>query len=290
MSSPRAAISSTCPPVPPRLILPTMSIPRSATAAAAPKSTGKLVTLDYVLKTGDMVEILTAKHGGPSRDWLNANLKLVNTQRARAKIRAWFKEQDREQNLTQGKVVLERELRRLGMEMEPEDLAHTFDFRTPKKICMSRLAAAIFQSAGSSTKLSDLNKEKQDPLLVSSAALRDKIVSGDNSVTVVGLKGMLTTFARCCKPVPGDEIVGYITRGRGVTIHRQDCPNILRLDDHERIIKVSWGAAPKTYPVPVVIKAYDRHGSDGRYFERSQRRKHQYPGCQPESQPSPGCA
>jgi GTP diphosphokinase / guanosine-3',5'-bis(diphosphate) 3'-diphosphatase len=85
----------------------------------------------------------------------------------------------------------------------------------------------------------------------------------DTSVTVVGMKGMLTTFARCCKPLPGDEIAGYITRGRGVTIHRQDCPNILRSEDRERIIKVSWGIAPKTYPVPVVIKAYDRQGLMG---------------------------
>ena len=90
-----------------------------------------------------------------------------------------------------------------------------------------------------------------------------KIHQQSATVTVLGLKGILTTFARCCKPVPGDDIIGYITRGRGVTIHRQDCPNILRLDERDRIIKVSWGAAPKTYPVPVEVKAYDRQGLMG---------------------------
>jgi GTP pyrophosphokinase len=224
------------------------------------KVNGRLVTLEFQLKTGDMVEILTAKHGGPSRDWLNANLKLVNTQRARSKIRAWFKEQDREQNLTQGRALLERELRRLGLEMEPEDVAQTFDFRTPEDLYVS-IGCGDFSVGRIINKLSDLTKEKQDLLLVGQAS--EKMDTEDTSVTVLGLKGMLTTFARCCKPVQGDDIIGYITRGRGVTIHRQDCPNILRLNDRERIIKVSWGPTPKTYPVPVLIKAYDRAGLMG---------------------------
>jgi len=224
------------------------------------KVNGRLVTLDYVLKTGDTVEILTAKHGGPSRDWLNANLKLVNTQRARSKVRNWFKEQDREQNLTQGKTLLERELKRLSLEMDLETIAQTFDYRTPEDLYVA-IGSGDLSIGRIINRLSDLTKEKQDPLLVSQAT-PDKD-TGETIVTVVGMKGMLTTFARCCKPVSGDEILGYITRGRGVTIHRQDCPNILRLEDRERIIKVSWGEAPKVYPVPVVIRAYDRHGLMG---------------------------
>jgi GTP pyrophosphokinase len=224
------------------------------------KVNGRLVTLEYVLKTGDMVEILTAKHGGPSRDWLNANLKLVNTQRARSKIRNWFKRQDREQNLAQGKVQLDRELKRLGMEAEADELVKAFDFRNVEELYVG-IGCGDISVARIVNKLVDLGKEKQDPLLVPNAP--SEIKSTDTSVTVFGLKGMLTTFARCCKPVSGDEIVGYITRGRGVTIHRRDCPNILRSDDRERIIKVSWGMAPKTYPVPVVIKAYDRAGLMG---------------------------
>jgi GTP pyrophosphokinase len=226
------------------------------------KVNGRLVTLDYPLKTGDMVEILTAKHGGPSRDWLNANLKLVNTQRARAKIRAWFKEQDREQNLTQGKALLERELRRLGLEMEPELLAETFDFRSADDLYVS-IGCGDMSLGRIINKLSDLSKEKQEEDTLVAQAASERLEKEATSVTVLGLKGMLTTFARCCKPVQGDEITGYITRGRGVTIHRQDCPNILRLNDRERIIKVSWGPTPKTYPVPVLIKAYDRAGLMG---------------------------
>ena len=225
------------------------------------KVNGRLVTLEYSLKTGDMVEILTAKHGGPSRDWLNVNLKLVSTQRARSKIRNWFKRQDREQNLIQGKAVLDRELKRLGLEMESEYLADTFDFHSDEDMYVA-IGCGDISVSRIVNRLSDLGKEKQDPLLVPTATPAE-IKTNDTSVTVVGMKGMLTTFARCCKPLPGDEIAGYITRGRGVTIHRRDCPNILRSEDRERIIKVSWGIAPTTYPVPVVIKAYDRQGLMG---------------------------
>lgn len=224
------------------------------------KVNGRLVPLDYIIKTGDVVEIITAKHGGPSRDWLNSNLGLVNTQRARSKIRNWFKEQDREQNLTQGKLVLDRELKRLGLEMEPEELAATFDIRNPDDLYVA-VGCGDLSIGKIITRLSDLNKDKQDELQLSQPTPEKK--PGEAAVSVVGLKGMLTTFARCCKPVQGDEIVGYITRGRGVTIHRQDCPNILRLEEHERVIKVTWGSAPKTYPVPVMIKAYDRQGLMG---------------------------
>ena len=227
------------------------------------KVNGKLVTLDYELKTGDQVEILTAKHGGPSRDWLNLNLGLAKTQRARAKIRAWFKWQDRELNLTQGKNILEREMRRLGLEMDPETLSRTFDFRNPEDLYVA-IGCGDITVGRIINKLGDLSKEKvTDPLLIPHPPLDETKAVPSATVTVLGLKGILTTFARCCKPVPGDEIIGYITRGRGVTIHRQDCPNILTLDERDRIIRVSWGAAPKTYPVPVEIKAYDRQGLMG---------------------------
>ena len=224
------------------------------------KVNGKLVTLDYQLQTGEVVEILTAKHGGPSRDWLNANLKLVNTQRARSKIRAWFKQQDREQNLEQGKMILEHEIKRLGLvDVDLETLADSMEYHTVEDLYVG-IGCGDVSVSKIVNKLADLGKEKQDPLLVPNAA---EPIESDTSITVLGLKGMLTTFARCCKPVPGDDIVGYITRGRGVTIHRQDCPNILRKTDKERVIKVSWGQAPKTYPVPVEIRAYDRQGLMG---------------------------
>lgn len=229
------------------------------------KVNGKLVTLDYELKTGDQLEILTAKHGGPSRDWLNSNLGMVRTQRARAKIRQWFKWQDREQNLNQGKNILDRELRRLGLEIDLDRLVRLFEFKTIEDFFVA-IGCGDLAIGKVINRLSDLERDKSgdDPLLLqatSSAAPKQPISSA--TVSVLGLKGILTTFARCCKPVPGDDIAGYITRGRGVTIHRQDCPNMLRMDERDRLIKVSWGTAPKTYPVPVEVKAYDRKGLMG---------------------------
>jgi len=222
------------------------------------KVNGKLVTLDYVLRTGERVEILTAKQGGPSRDWLNSNLGLVKTQRARSKIRQWFKRENREKNLDQGKSILERELRRLCIqEVDLEALAHSFDLRATEDLYIA-LGCGDISLGRITNKLSEVYKEKQDPLLQIHPAGEGR--QSSSAVTVLGLKGLLTTFARCCKPAPGDEIVGYITRGRGATIHRQDCPNILRLTDRERIVRVTWGEVQQTYPVPVQIKAYDRQG------------------------------
>ena len=221
------------------------------------KVNGKLVTLDYELKTGDQVEVLAAKQGGPSRDWLNPSLGLVKTQRASSKIRAWFKRQDRDLNLVQGKAMLEKELRRLGMnDFAVETLAKDFEFRS-----LDDLYVAIGTG--------DVGLGRIVNRLIEDSAPKDSVLfpltpreakPGDGGVTVLGLKGLLTTMARCCNPAPGDPIVGYITRGRGATIHRQDCPNILRMKDRERMIKVTWGEAHQVYPVSVAIKAYDRAG------------------------------
>ena len=224
------------------------------------KINGKLVTLDYQLRTGDQVEILTAKQGGPSRDWMNPNLGLVTTQRARSKIRLWFKWQDREQNLAQGKSQLERELRRLGIvEIDLEKLAIEFDCKSVEDLYVE-IGYGDISLSKLINRLSEVEPVK-DPLFEVHPIT--ETTSNGNAVTVLGLKGLLTVFARCCNPAPGDPIVGYITRGRGATIHRQDCPNVLRMTDRERIVKVSWGEAQKTYPVAVLIKAYDRQGLMG---------------------------
>lgn len=222
------------------------------------KINGKLVPLDCELKTGDQVEILTAKQGGPSRDWLNPSLGLVRTQRARSKIRNWFKRQDREQNLTQGKAMLEKELRRLGLaSIDLENLAQTFDFRTPDDMYVA-IGCGDIGVGRIVNKLNEIYLKKDLSLLPLPSLHEPKI--SKNGVAVLGLKGLLTNFARCCNPAPGDAIVGYITRGRGATIHRQDCPNILRTKDRERIVKVTWGEPHQTYPVSVNVKAYDRRG------------------------------
>ncbi|HZW03012.1 MAG TPA: TGS domain-containing protein, partial [Anaerolineaceae bacterium] len=224
------------------------------------KINGKLVTLDYQLRTGDQVEILTAKQGGPSRDWLNPALGLVRTQRARSKVRQWFKRQDREQNLTQGKAMLDRELKRLGIvEVDYDRLMREFEYRAVDDLYVG-LGCGDLSLGRIINKLSEDSRDK-DPLLVTHPQPEKK--DNGNAVSILGMKGLLTTFARCCNPAPGDEIIGYITRGRGCTIHRQDCPNILRLTDRERLVKVSWGEPQKTYPVSVQIKAYDRQGLMG---------------------------
>ncbi|MGD0005102.1 MAG: bifunctional (p)ppGpp synthetase/guanosine-3',5'-bis(diphosphate) 3'-pyrophosphohydrolase [Anaerolineaceae bacterium] len=226
------------------------------------KVNGKLVTLDYSLKTGDQVEILTAKQGGPSRDWLNPTLGLVRTQRARSKIRQWFKIQDREQNLIQGKSILDKELRRLGVVgVDLEDLAQYFEFKNVEELYVG-LGCGDLTLGRIINKLSEVEEDKDLLRELHPTIETKKDITG---VTVLGLKGILTNFARCCNPAPGDEIVGYITRGRGATIHRLDCPNVARMRDRdkERIVKVSWGEAQKTYPISVQVKAYDRQGLMG---------------------------
>lgn len=219
------------------------------------KVNGKLVALDYQLKTGDQVEILTTKRGGPSRDWLNANLRLLNSERARSKVRQWFKRQDEEQNISTGRTQLERELHRLGVsEPDINRLADELGYASTED---------LFEAIGTGDVsvgriIGKLNLGERGPELpITRPALP---AEGGEAVSVLGLKGLLTHFGKCCNPVPGDEIVGYITRGRGATIHRRDCPNMLRVKDKERLVQVSWGEAKTTYPVSVRITAYDRGG------------------------------
>ncbi|HEX5839698.1 MAG TPA: bifunctional (p)ppGpp synthetase/guanosine-3',5'-bis(diphosphate) 3'-pyrophosphohydrolase [Anaerolineales bacterium] len=221
---------------------------------------GKLVPLYQELKTGDQVEILTAKRGGPSRDWLNSNLGLVKTQRARSKIKAWFKKQEDEQNLAQGRATLEREVQRLGIPVVNfEKMARELGFKAPEEMYIAVGNGDL--SVNRVIRLLADTEETSDILEVTTQG-------GDNRqptdvVEVVGLKGLLSTIARCCNPMPGDQIVGYITRGRGATIHRQDCPNVLHRKDKERFLQVGWGTVEHTFPVPVTVKAYDRQGLMG---------------------------
>lgn len=221
------------------------------------KVNGKLMGLDYRLKTGDQVEILTAKRGGPSRDWLNPDLALVRSHRAIQKIRQWFRRQDRVQLITQGRELLEKELKRLGVEeYNYEVLARKFGFGKSDELLFALGAGDIHGRQIAAQVLEEEQIEQQKAL--PTEAPRGAVHSDD--VSILGTKGLLTNLARCCKPVPGDPIVGYITRGRGATIHRQDCPNVLYHKEPERIIQVSWGQAQQTYPVSIRITAYDRDG------------------------------
>ncbi|MGB3702557.1 MAG: bifunctional (p)ppGpp synthetase/guanosine-3',5'-bis(diphosphate) 3'-pyrophosphohydrolase [Anaerolineales bacterium] len=223
------------------------------------KVNGKLVSLDNQLNTGEKIEILTAKRGGPSLDWLNPNLGLVKTQRARSKIRRWFKVQAREKNINQGKTLLEKELRRLGLsKLNLENLAKEFDFRTVDDLYEALGNGDI--SIGRIVNHLTVPESEAEEFKIIAHPSPEATTPAPDSVVILGLRGLLTNFARCCNPAPGDDIVGYITRGRGATIHRQDCPNIMRIKDRERLVKVSWGEAKNTYPVPVRMKAYDRDG------------------------------
>ncbi len=221
---------------------------------------GSLVTLDYVLQTGDRVEILTTKRGGPSRDWLNPNLGYVKTQRARTKIKQYFKKQDREQNIAQGRDVLERELRRLSLEAMPaETVAKLFGIDKVDDL-FERIGAGDISQQAIVSKVIEYDRKLNPPsedIIPLAAPSRTPDVSG---LAVRGTGGMLTTLANCCKPVPGDPIIGFVTRGRGVVVHHRNCTNIIHSTESERLIEVSWGSSQRTYPVTIKISAYDRGG------------------------------
>jgi GTP pyrophosphokinase len=221
------------------------------------KVNGKLVSLDYRLQTGDSVEILTAKRGGPSRDWLNPTLEMVRSERARGKIRQWFKRQNREQNISHGRGLLDKELHRLGLEsVSFEQVARDLGFAVVDDL----LAAVGCGDLHLGKVLSGIVERDIEAMGLPQAVTPTAERTTRDGVTILGLSGVLTAMARCCNPVPGDPIVGYITRGRGATIHRRDCPNALRIKDRERLVQVSWGKVRQTYPVSVRIQAYDRDG------------------------------
>ena len=230
------------------------------------KIDGRIVPLTYKLKTGQQVEILTASKGGPSRDWLNPSLGYVRTSRARAKIQSWFKHQARDQNLEEGRALFEREMKRLDVEgMDLETLARKVNYASPDDMYAAlgagdlRIGQVLHQAQQLFGESDD--QEQLDRLLAKPRKGADR--GGGSDITVLGVGNLKTSMANCCHPVPGEAIVGFITQGRGVTVHRQDCPNILqlRMDEPQRIIEVEWGERARTqYPVDVEIQAWDRAG------------------------------
>ncbi len=218
---------------------------------------GRLVPLNYQLQNGDVVEIITSKTSrGPSRDWLNPHLGYVRTSHARQKIRQWFKRQERAENIARGREMLERELKRLGLqlaEVEGEILRVT-QVPTLEELCL-RIGYGEISSQQVALRLSHLIQPPPEPN-APPPAQRPTYTSG---VRVLGTGDLLTRLGRCCQPVPGDAIVGYVTRGEGVTIHRQDCRNVLALE-RERLVEVEWADGGSVYPVAVRIDAWDRVG------------------------------
>ncbi len=218
---------------------------------------GRLVPLNYQLQTGDQVEILKTRTGGPSRDWLNKDTGYVKTARARQKIRQWFRRQAREQNIERGRELIEKELRRLSLDLKPHDVAEMF-MRDNHDEFFARVGTGDMQLTTVAARLADrLGSDEEDEWPLPPASPQQQPTLG-TGIRVRDVGDLLTTMARCCNPVPGDEIIGYVTRGRGVTIHRQDCPNILRSQEPDRLIQVSWGQDVQTFPVRVKIRAYDR--------------------------------
>lgn len=230
------------------------------------KVNGRIVPLTFKLKTGQQVEILTASKGGPSRDWLNPGLGYVRTSRARAKIQSWFKHQARDQNLEEGRALFEREMKRLDVEgMDLTKLARQVNYPSPDDMYAAlgagdlRIGQVLRQAQHLFGESDD--QEQLDRLLAKPRKTQVKRDADD--ITVLGVGNLKTSMANCCHPVPGEPIVGFITQGRGVTVHRQDCPNILqlRLDEPQRIIEVEWGERARTqYPVDIEIQAWDRSG------------------------------
>ncbi len=220
------------------------------------KVNGRLVPLSHVLNNGDVVEIIAAKtERGPSLDWLNPMLGYVKTTHSRGKIRQWFNRQERGQSIETGKQLLEREFRRLGISLPSADkIAHQFNYNNVDDFFIALGRGGISTSQVVLKLSTDL-----EPLGEAIEVSPGRKVS-PASIKVLGVGDLFTRLANCCHPLPGEEIIGYITQGRGITVHRRDCPNIINEVEKERLINVSWGDVGQVYPVAIEIEVWDRVG------------------------------
>jgi GTP pyrophosphokinase len=228
------------------------------------KVNGRIVPLTYVLQTGEQVEILTGKDNSPRRDWLQANLGYLKGGRARAKVQTWFRQQAREDNIAAGRSLLEKEFKRLALtSLDYKAVAERVRSATVEDmyaaVGVGSLSATQVLHAAQALLVGDEQVETTlPPQLLRKRTSKDQA----GAIHIRGVGNLLTHIAGCCKPVPGDAIIGYITVGRGVSVHRQDCAKILQLQyaEPERIIEVSWGDEQATYPVELAIQAHDRQG------------------------------
>ncbi|MEH6449898.1 MAG: GTP diphosphokinase [Oleispira sp.] len=225
------------------------------------KVNGRIVPLTYKLKTGEQVEILTSKEARPSRDWMNQDSGYINTARARAKVAHWFKLQAKDTNQEEGRQLLMRELDRLDLARMPlSDVATAMNMKNAEDLFAAIGAGDVRlgQVVSYLSRQTDIKQSQQElPLL------KTPSVASNNDISIQGVGHLLTQIAQCCKPVPGDDISGYVTLGRGVSVHRQDCENLMHHDmtEPQRILEVSWGGkVSQMYPVDIDISAYDRTG------------------------------
>jgi GTP pyrophosphokinase len=230
------------------------------------KVNGRIVPLTHRLQTGNRVEILTGKHPKPSRDWLNPRLGFIRGARARSKVRQWFRRESHEENLRQGKELVEADLKRLGLvPADLEEVPQRFNF-----VSVDDLFAAVGNGdltvsqvvhAVERNKVKNVELTAEDLVTRTSKRRRTSTSKDGGDVTIEGVGNLMTTMARCCQPVPGDPVSGYITRGRGVTIHRDDCPNVLRWvrEENPRLIQVRWRKQGDSgYRVHLLLRAYNR--------------------------------
>lgn len=219
---------------------------------------GKLTSLDYQLQSGDKVEIVKGKRGGPNRDWMNPSLGFTRSSRTRSKIRQWFRQQEREQNIAQGREVILRELKRLGLldVYTVEDIAHALKYDDIDEF-LAKVGFGDIHSVQITGALAIMQQSLRDededllPLFTPPSQRR-------KGLTVRGVEGLYTRMAKCCSPIAPEPIIGYITRGQGVTIHSQECEQIKNIPDKERLIDVAWGTSNERYPIPIVVTAYRR--------------------------------
>jgi GTP pyrophosphokinase len=220
------------------------------------KVNGKLVPLQYHLQIGDMVEIITSKSvRGPSRDWLNENKGYLKTSHARSKVRQWFNRQERKASVQTGREVFTREIRRLDTTMSEEEIADLMGYASLDDFFagLGNGSLSMRQVVG---KLTDLVAEPEEDEPTTVVTLPEP----ESGIKVLGVGDLLTRMARCCNPIGGHAIIGYITRGRGITVHRRTCPNIMRESESERLVEVDWGKTRTLYPVQIRVESWDRVG------------------------------
>uniref|UniRef100_UPI0035632571 GTP diphosphokinase n=1 Tax=Pseudoalteromonas sp. TaxID=53249 RepID=UPI0035632571 len=220
---------------------------------------GKIVPFTHQLSTGDQVEILTQKQPNPSRDWLNPSLGYIKSSRARAKIHHWFKQLDRDKNLSAGKEILDNELQKLELTYKDLDPAiKRFNFRE-----LDDLMVAIGAGDIRLNQMLNFITDRTDHEPVIRFKSPSKVTGDKNGIVVDGVGSLMSHVARCCRPVPGDEIIGYITQGRGIAVHREDCDSFSNLKNKhpERVISVSWSDdISSSYALTIRIEASDRSG------------------------------
>jgi GTP pyrophosphokinase len=223
---------------------------------------GAMVPLNTPLATGQTVEIVSAKSGGPSRDWLNPELGYLRSARSRAKVRQWFNALEFEQSVAAGREVVEKELQRLGKTaVKLDDLAKRLGFGNVDELCAAATKEE-FSVRSIDQALAPAAVEPEPAPHMLTGKSRD-VTHGRGKVLVVGVDSLLTQLARCCRPAPPDEIGGYVTRGRGVSIHRAGCSNLQALirRQPERVVEVAWGyQSDAVYPVELLVIAQDRQG------------------------------